>query len=416
MAVNTQFQVRRGTAAQWTSANPTLAAGELGFESDTNKFKIGSGSTAWASLSYAALQSSDIAELSQDAIDSALTAGTGITKTYNDAANTLTLAVDTSTIATKTYADSAVSTGVASLIASAPSTLDTLNELAAALGNDANYASTITTALGLKAPLSGPTFTGTVDLPSTTSIGTVSSTEIGYVDGVTSAIQTQLDAKLATSTAASTYAPLSSPSLTTPSLGVATATSINSTTIPSSKTLVVTTDKLSVHAATSSSELAGIISDETGTGSLVFGTAPSMSSPVITGTSSITQILEKTTIAATAANTTVTYDLLTNGGVLYYTSNASANWTFNVRGDGSNTLNSLMAIGQSVTMAFLVTNGATAYYQTALQVDGNAVTPKWQGGTTPTSGNTSSIDIYTITLIKTANAPFTALCGQTKFA
>ena len=416
MAVNTQFQVRRGTAAQWTSANPTLAAGELGFESDTNKFKIGSGSTAWASLSYAALQSSDIAELSQDAIDSALTAGTGITKTYNDAANTLTLAVDTSTIATKTYADSAVSTGVASLIASAPSTLDTLNELAAALGNDANYASTITTALGLKAPLSGPTFTGTVVLPSTTSIGTVSSTEIGYVDGVTSAIQTQLDAKLATSTAASTYAPLSSPSLTTPSLGVATATSINSTTIPSSKTLVVTTDKLSVHAATSSSELAGIISDETGTGSLVFGTAPSMSSPVITGTSSITQILEKTTIAATAANTTVTYDLLTNGGVLYYTSNASANWTFNVRGDGSNTLNSLMAIGQSVTMAFLVTNGATAYYQTALQVDGNAVTPKWQGGTTPTSGNTSSIDIYTITLIKTANATFTALCGQTKFA
>jgi hypothetical protein len=416
MAVNTQFQVRRGTAAQWTSANPTLAAGEIGFESDTNKFKIGSGSTAWASLSYAALQSSDIAELSQDAIDSALTAGTGITKTYNDAANTLTLAVDTSTIATKTYADSAVSTGVAALVASAPSTLDTLNELAAALGNDANYASTITTALGLKAPLSGPTFTGTVVLPSTTSIGTVSSTEIGYVDGVTSAIQTQLDAKLATSTAASTYAPLSSPSLTTPSLGVATATSINSTTIPSSKTLVVTTDKLSVHAATSSSELAGIISDETGTGSLVFGTAPSMSSPVITGTSSITQILEKTTISATAANTTVTYDLLTNGGVLYYTSNASANWTFNVRGDGSNTLNSLMAIGQSVTMAFLVTNGATAYYQTALQVDGNAVTPKWQGGTTPTSGNTSSIDIYTITLIKTANATFTALCGQTKFA
>lgn len=416
MAVNTQLQVRRGSASQWTSANPTLAAGEFGFESDTGKFKIGTGSTAWTSLAYASLTSSDIPELSQDAIDSALTAGTGITKTYNDGANTLTLAVDTSTIATKTYADSAVSTGVAALIASAPSTLDTLNELAAALGNDANYASTITTALGLKAPLSGPTFTGTVVLPSTTSIGTVSSTEIGYVDGVTSAIQTQLDAKLATSTAASTYATLSSPSLTTPSLGVATATSINSTTIPSSKTLVVTTDKLSVHAATSSSELAGIISDETGTGSLVFGTAPSMSSPVITGTSSITQILEKTTISATAANTTVTYDLLTNGGVLYYTSNASANWTFNVRGDGSNTLNSLMAIGQSVTMAFLVTNGATAYYQTALQVDGNAVTPKWQGGTTPTSGNTSSIDIYTITLIKTANATFTALCGQTKFA
>jgi hypothetical protein len=98
MAVNTQLQVRRGSASQWTSANPTLAAGEFGFESDTGKFKIGTGSTAWTSLAYASLTSSDIPELSQDAIDSALTAGTGITKTYNDGANTLTLAVDTTTI------------------------------------------------------------------------------------------------------------------------------------------------------------------------------------------------------------------------------------------------------------------------------------------------------------------------------
>jgi|1048.fasta_scaffold23524_2 hypothetical protein len=48
------IQVRRGTASQWTTANPTLAAGEIGFESDTNKIKIGNGSTAWSSLSYAA--------------------------------------------------------------------------------------------------------------------------------------------------------------------------------------------------------------------------------------------------------------------------------------------------------------------------------------------------------------------------
>ena len=53
MSVVTQIQVRRGTAAQWTSANPTLAAGEWGFETDTNKLKIGTGSTAWNSLSYA---------------------------------------------------------------------------------------------------------------------------------------------------------------------------------------------------------------------------------------------------------------------------------------------------------------------------------------------------------------------------
>lgn len=53
MAVVTQIQVRRGTASQWTSANPTLASGEWGFESDTNKTKIGDGSTAWNSLAYA---------------------------------------------------------------------------------------------------------------------------------------------------------------------------------------------------------------------------------------------------------------------------------------------------------------------------------------------------------------------------
>jgi hypothetical protein len=53
MAVQTQFQFRRGTAAEWTSANPTLASGEFGFETDTLKAKLGNGSTAWNSLQYA---------------------------------------------------------------------------------------------------------------------------------------------------------------------------------------------------------------------------------------------------------------------------------------------------------------------------------------------------------------------------
>ena len=109
-----QIQIRRGTASEWTATNPILAAGELAVESDTNKMKVGNGSTAWNSLAYAT--------------------------------------------ATPTQ-------------------------------------------LNLKADLASPTFTGTVTLPSTTSIGTVSSTEIGYVDGVTSAIQTQLDSKLTATTA-----------------------------------------------------------------------------------------------------------------------------------------------------------------------------------------------------------------------
>jgi hypothetical protein len=84
------------------------------------------------------------------------------------------------------------------LTSGAPAALNTLDELAAALGDDSNYAATITTALGLKAPLADPTFTGTVILPSTTSIGNVTSTEIGYIDGVTSAIQTQINTKAST--------------------------------------------------------------------------------------------------------------------------------------------------------------------------------------------------------------------------
>ena len=125
--------------------------------------------------------------------------------------------------------------------------------------------------------------------------------------------------------------------------------------------------------------------------------------------------LEAVTISATAATGTIAYDVTTQS-VLYYTTNASANWTLNVRGNGTTSLNSLMATGESITIAFLVTNGATAYYQTAFQIDGASVTPKWQGGSAPTSGNVSSIDIYTITIIKTGAATFTALAAQTRFA
>lgn len=126
-------------------------------------------------------------------------------------------------------------------------------------------------------------------------------------------------------------------------------------------------------------------------------------------------MFEQATISATAATGTINYDAQTQS-VLYYTSNASANWTLNIRASSGTTLNTAMAIGQSMTVAFLVTNGATAYYQSALTVDGAAVTPKWQGGTAPTSGNASAVDVYVITIIKTASATFTALASQTKFA
>jgi len=144
--------------------------------------------------------------------------------------------------------------------------------------------------------------------------------------------------------------------------------------------------------------------DQTFTGDITF-----------TGTSKVQQTKEKMTISATAATGTINYDALTQS-VLYYTTNASANWTVNVRGDGSNTLNSIMSTGEALTVVFLVTQGSTAYYNSAFQVDGSSVTPKWQGGDAPTEGTASGIDAYTYNIIKTADATFTVLASVADFA
>ena len=129
----------------------------------------------------------------------------------------------------------------------------------------------------------------------------------------------------------------------------------------------------------------------------------------------LTDIAEAATVSATAATGTIAYDVTTQS-VLYYTSNASANWTVNFRGSSGTSLNTLMTTGQMMTLAFLVTQGATAYYNSAVQVDGSSVTPKWQGGTAPAAGNASSIDVYTYTIVKTGSAAFTVFASQTKFA
>ena len=138
-----------------------------------------------------------------------------------------------------------------------------------------------------------------------------------------------------------------------------------------------------------------------------------------TGTSAnlsslLTNAAETVTIAATAATGTINYDVTTQS-VLYYTTAASANWTLNVRGNSSTTLDSLMATGQSVTVVFLATTGATAYYQSGFNIDGSSVTPKWSGGVAPPSGNASSIESYVFTIVKTGSSAFTVLASRTQF-
>lgn len=228
-------------------------------------------------------------------------------------------------------------------------------------------------------------------------IGNVSNTELQYLDGVTSAIQTQLNAKLDSTTASSTYAPLSSPSLTGTPVAPTAAADTNTTQIATTAYVV-------------------------GQGYLKSSTASSTYAP-LTGASLTSPVLrspeEVITVSATAATGTINVDLATSA-IHYYTANAAADWVFNFRGNGSTTLNSMLDVGGTITVAFMITNGSTAYKPSTVsipvQIDGVNVTPKWSGGNAPAAGNANSIDVYTFTIIKTASATYTVLGAQTKFA
>ena len=340
-----RVQLRRGTEQQWYDANPVLAAGEVGIETDTNTFKFGDGATAWRVLDYAlsdtvddyiplstkgvangvasldasgfiptaqlpplakvtvsavantaarlalTAEAGDIAieadsgqsyvlsaspastdanwkalvgsEAVVDLANAALVASTGLSKTYDDSAGTITFsassaiataaadatakansAIDTAASDATTKANAAQAAAIANtttqinnLIDSAPGTLNTLGEIATALAADESAATALTTLVNTKAPLASPTFTGvvtipsgasisgfatlaaptftgTVTLPASTTIGNVTNVELSYLDGVTSTVQGQIDAKQDSAIAATTYAPLASPTLT----------------------------------------------------------------------------------------------------------------------------------------------------------------------------------------------------------
>lgn len=136
---------------------------------------------------------------------------------------------------------------------------------------------------------------------------------------------------------------------------------------------------------------------------------------VLSSRGTIKALFETVTTTGSAPATTTNFDVITQA-VQFYTSNADKNFTFNVRGDSSNSLDSILSTGQSATIALLVTNGSTGYRPTTFQVDGSNVTPKWQGGTAPTAGNANSVDNYVLNIVKTGSATFTVFASQSKFA
>lgn len=423
--------------------------------------------------------------------------------------------------ATKGYVD----TSVAAVVASAPGALDTLNELAAALGNDASFSTTVTNSIASKLPLAGGTMTGAIAMGTskitglgTPTAGTDAATKT-YVDtaassglpttGGTMTGNIVMGANKVTSTAT----PTASSDLTTKTyvdgiLGSATAAATSASNAATSETNAgnsasAASSSASAASASASSAAASYDSfddrylgpkssaptvDNDGntllTGAIYWNTTSSnlfvwtgstwtsaaftaggflvntnnlsdvsntatartnlglaigtnvqaynannavtnaaqtfTATQTFSGTSSATAIVlndaaEVATVSATAATGTINYDITTQS-VLYYTSNASANWTVNFRGSSGTSLNTLMTTGQSMTVAFLVTQGSTAYYNSAVQVDGttSGVTTRWLGGA-PTAGNASGIDSYRYAILKTGSATFTVLASNTQF-
>ena len=130
----------------------------------------------------------------------------------------------------------------------------------------------------------------------------------------------------------------------------------------------------------------------------------------------VTGLIETTRITATPLTATATYDVITQT-VLLVTANATNNWTLNVRGSNTATLNSLMVANNTITLAVMATNGATPFFQSATQIDGNVQTVKWLNGVAPSAGNANSIDVYTLTIVKTSATPaYTIVGSQTRYA
>ena len=223
---------------------------------------------------------------------------------------------------------------------------------------------------------------------------------------------------------------LTSPTLTTPDLGTpASAILTNATGLPVSGITASTSTALGVgsvelgHATdtTLARVSAGVVSIE-GVNVVTTTSADTLTNKTLTSPAINTAtfkdgvvrgVEEDVNVVASAATGTINFEFDT-ASIWYYTTNATANHTLNFRYSSSVSLNTALAVGDSITAVWLNTNGATAYYPNAITIDGNSVTPKVPAAIT--AGNASAIDVYSFTIIKTASATFTVLETQTKFA
>jgi hypothetical protein len=117
-------------------------------------------------------------------------------------------------------------------------------------------------------------------------------------------------------------------------------------------------------------------------------------------------------VAAAPSSTTNFY--IQSGSVQYYTTSAANNWTLNIAFSSGTSLNTALSTGQSVTFTLITTQGSTAYYNSAVTIDGTSVTPKWIGAA-PSAGNASGLDVYRFAVVKTGSATYTVLASLTQY-
>jgi hypothetical protein len=271
-----------------------------------------------------------------------------------------------------------------------------------------------------------------------TSIQTEGTTQVGLVtaEGTTqvAAVQAAGSGYLTTSAAASTYSPLANPTFTG-TVNAAALTLSGDLTVNGTQTVLntatLTVDDLNITVADGAADAAaangaGITVDGAGATFNYASTGDkwTMNKPLdVTGAVTATGVtvngpLKINEVHENVQTTTgaggYTEFAIMNYAILFNTANQTSNATVNFVGDGSNTLDSIMAVGESITVANMRTQGSTAYYISVVQIDGSAVTPKWVGGA-PTGGNANAIDSYTFTIIKTASATFTVLANLTAY-
>jgi hypothetical protein len=240
--------------------------------------------------------------------------------------------------------------------------------------------------------------------------GTDKSNKLVYLDGTNA-----VDLGLANLTGTQT---LTNKTLTSPTINDPIINEINDTN--GNEEIIFTTTTSAVNELTIANAATGNNPNITASGSDanigINLTPKGVGEITFNGTGKIQQVLEKVTVTNTATTGTITYDLLEQA-VLYHTGNAAGQFTLNFRGSNSTALNTMIATGESGTAAFLNTNSTTAYYTTFVTIDGTStnVSTKWQGGSTPSSGNSLSIDAYAFTIIKTAASTYTVLAAQSQF-